>query len=506
MPLSLLIVDDEELSRYALRTMIMKHVAEDCRIREADSGPAALDLIDGEPYDLVFLDIRIPGLDGLETARRMLERHPRIPIYMISAHDNFEYARRALELGVKGYLLKPFRTDELLPCFERLASEPQNSDVQAQRSREALERGLVQACASGDEQAALLYAEALDFRFGTGFFVAVGGLPEGEPVPIRSRLPYLFRKALIRSGDPAVLLVPVFENDIFYKEDLILKAAGEFMHRLRGRNKCRCGIGPLGASVSELAYSYSCALGALTQAQEGSGLLLRELATASQEGKPLAGELEARFAGLVEEGRYGEAVAETAAVLAEAQRSGIQAAGLAEAATEFLVVARNFLRKLGFIAENRAIRDIVIDFSSVSSAEDIVLRFEKQLAALVQGLGVSPAGVTDPKRLRILNFVNRNLFNKDLSLNMVSERFSCSNQYLARVFNDCCAVGFKEYVTERRIGLAKHHLAESELTVGGVADRVGFSDVNYFCRVFKKMTGMRPNEYRSRSRTDARAT
>jgi len=142
MSVSILIVDDEELSRYALRTMIMKQVNGIDTVLEADSGPAALETVSLNQVDVVFMDIRIPGMDGLSAAAKILERTPSTSIFMISAHDTFEYAQRAIEIGAKGYILKPFRAEEVVPllksCVQGLEMKP-NTAERTRFSRRALE-------------------------------------------------------------------------------------------------------------------------------------------------------------------------------------------------------------------------------------------------------------------------------------------------------------------------------------------------------------------------------
>ncbi len=82
-------------------------------IGAAEDGKSALDLIETTYPDLLVSDIRMPPPDGLELARLVAQYHPYMKTIIVSGYDDFEYARTAIRYGVKRYLLKPLRQDEL---------------------------------------------------------------------------------------------------------------------------------------------------------------------------------------------------------------------------------------------------------------------------------------------------------------------------------------------------------------------------------------------------------
>lgn len=83
-----------------------------------------------------------------------------------------------------------------------------------------------------------------------------------------------------------------------------------------------------------------------------------------------------------------------------------------------------------------------------------------------------------------------------LSLENMAAYLSLSPQYVSKIFKEEYSQTFTEYITWRRIELAKTYLMQSSATVSQIAEMAGYSDNNYFCRVFKKLTGMTPKEYR----------
>jgi len=113
--LRIVIADDEAVIRLGLRAML-----EDQGYRvvgEAADGRRALDLIGKLRPDLVFLDIKMPGVDGLQAARTLLVDRA-VPVIILTAYADREFVDRAREAGVLAYLVKPVRESDLAPAVE----------------------------------------------------------------------------------------------------------------------------------------------------------------------------------------------------------------------------------------------------------------------------------------------------------------------------------------------------------------------------------------------------
>ncbi|WP_028587700.1 response regulator [Desulfocurvus vexinensis] len=83
-------------------------------VRLASSAAEALDAVEEREPDVVVLDVRMPGKDGLEVLAELRQRHPRVRVIMLTGHASVEAARKGLELGAFDYLIKPVALDELL--------------------------------------------------------------------------------------------------------------------------------------------------------------------------------------------------------------------------------------------------------------------------------------------------------------------------------------------------------------------------------------------------------
>ena len=142
----ILVAEDETIIRLDLKEMLEHAGFEVCA--EARDGDEAVALAHSEQPDLAIMDVKMPKLDGIEAARRILDERP-IPIVMLTAYGHEELVSRAVEAGVFGYLVKPFREQDLLPAIatararhEELAAvrEEAESLADALAARKVIER------------------------------------------------------------------------------------------------------------------------------------------------------------------------------------------------------------------------------------------------------------------------------------------------------------------------------------------------------------------------------
>jgi len=141
-----LIAEDETIIRLDLRGLLEGAGHEVCA--EAKDGVEAVELARSEQPDAAILDVKMPRLDGIEAAKQILDERP-IPIVMVTAYGQEELVSRAVEAGVFGYLVKPFREGDLLPAIhtararhEELVAlrEEAESLAEALAARKAIER------------------------------------------------------------------------------------------------------------------------------------------------------------------------------------------------------------------------------------------------------------------------------------------------------------------------------------------------------------------------------
>lgn len=117
----ILIVDDEENHR---KTLGIGLRLEGYDVVEADDGEMALEKLEHEPIDLAIVDLMMPGMNGLEFARRARFRYPRMRVVLTSAYHLTERQVERAAAGVIGFVAKPYELDELIGFLSRKLSQP----------------------------------------------------------------------------------------------------------------------------------------------------------------------------------------------------------------------------------------------------------------------------------------------------------------------------------------------------------------------------------------------
>ena len=127
----IMIADDEPIVLDSLKTFPWSD-HQCCVTCFAENGLNALHTLESEKVDILISDIRMPGMNGLELSKAVKERFPETEIILLTGYAEFEYAKQALSLGIRQYLLKPFRFEDiesaLLSCIHSLITWKAGAD------------------------------------------------------------------------------------------------------------------------------------------------------------------------------------------------------------------------------------------------------------------------------------------------------------------------------------------------------------------------------------------
>lgn len=114
----ILVVDDHEVVRRGLEQILAERLP-GAHVGTADRYPLALDLLSRERWDLALVDVNLPGRSGLELLEEVRRRWPRLPVLMVSAYPEEEFALRSIRLGASGYVTKDSAADELVAAVRK---------------------------------------------------------------------------------------------------------------------------------------------------------------------------------------------------------------------------------------------------------------------------------------------------------------------------------------------------------------------------------------------------
>ncbi len=200
-----LIVDDEEAVRFFAASSLTQV---GWQVTEAGSGEAALTLLEKNPFDILFLDLHMTGIDGLTLMRRVREQWPEIKIIIITAYPSLDSAIDAVHFGVFDYLRKPCSFDDIVSCAKRALVEKEKLDQQRQLAQQA--KGKLLLNEEGSVVASTVQSGALVIEMGSRTVSL-----DGERLPL-TPTEYGLLEILARSPGHPVSITQLVQEGLGY--------------------------------------------------------------------------------------------------------------------------------------------------------------------------------------------------------------------------------------------------------------------------------------------------
>ncbi|WP_046174234.1 response regulator transcription factor [Domibacillus indicus] len=448
--MKVVIVDDEMIERKAMRKLIEQHMNGIEVAGEAANGRLAIELAHALKPDVMLMDIKMPGISGLEAIRTIREAGLNIRFIMMTAYASFDYAREAMREGVSQYLVKPASREETVETLLRMQKEV-NEQKKAARSLEQMIVSKVMHQEMNETIEGQLLKTAPDAKM--AFFHVYGCQNEYAAGQLLQALnewtPYGFLAGERYEGKLSVL----FLAKDCQKADILLLAqkAARHAHTVVGAG--------LPYPLQEAGSSYPEAMLAFSQRQAGGGAA------------------------------YGFAERRTAS-----GRSSVKEAILkGEPFGDIKKYSLNELKEeLAHVKKELSLAGVPVEDIDVIALDttDLCQAAGRELADRVKMHKQSREMISKAKE-----FIHAH-FHEPISLEDAADCVGLSPTYFTKLFKEKTNETFIGYLTHYRMEAARQLLQQTDISLKEVAVRTGYQDPNYFSKVFKKWSGYSPREYR----------
>lgn len=520
----LLIVEDEDIIRNGLIKIIKKSEVGFDRIAGAANGLAALGCVDRKRPDVVITDIKMPKMDGLEFIRALREMQIGVPVVILSGYGEFGYAQQAIAYGVSDYLLKPVKKGELKRVLSQIVARldedrRRSRQLHAEKTELAGQIGELQTIVLQDilqgqyppqECGALLHKTGLNF--GTGHFLILeAACHDADSDRMRSimaeirKIISLLASILFEYTDPyghRIVLIKLNASG-----HNILEHADSLSHQLSsffatpGMTKPYLGISGLCDHPDGLSACCRQAKEALALRIFNPGDSVFRFVADSQtpHAKALPPLYYESISKLV---CSGGAESEPALRKAVDELFGRILCQEGLTPKQLLEYLRNlFFYTLKLEANEPANELDEFDAEDLFQASRNVSDLKEQVIQkliLISGNMKRYGDLLNNTIGYILAFIDDN-YAKDLCLDWAANHVSMNPNYFCYLFKSKMGLSFTNYLQKVRVEKAKTFLQNPNNKVYDVSKKVGFNDDKYFCKVFKKITGMTPNEFRNKA-------
>lgn len=487
------VFDDEYIVLQGLREMIDWSSFGIELIGTADNGLSAFEVFREHRPKLIFTDIRMPGMDGLQLIEEIMQEAPETLCIVFSGFNEFEYVKRAINLGVADYLEKPITIPmiekAIRKVMDKISQEQEVLDLKTKVSssqRELLEKATFDLLFIGEE-AEVKWREI--FGAGAASLIGVTVLAtESDSLQIPEHTDCTVIP--LRHGQQRLLICAHAKQP-----------TPEFWEQLQLESEqadVSVGSGRTYAELKDAAHSFKEALRALRSAH-----FLGEKGIVRFED---LGDLITRPEGLSER--------EEAIILS--LRSGNKA-GMLEQIDRFIAwiqmekldseVAEHEMLKLLYLALEEARKSTGdkashipddyrphVEFREMAARGKMTEWFRSQLEMIIGSTIDAQEHSRHASVTRARNYMEQN-FTRDVTLQEVAEHVGMNPTYFSVLFKEEVGESYIKYVTRIRMELAKTLLSRG-LKVSDVSEKVGYHTYRHFSEVFKKYTGYTPGQYK----------
>lgn len=492
------IIEDEYLALEELLQVLEPYMSEH-KVLGFKNGEDALQHARRETPDIIISDIRMPGLSGLETLRRLAELNPRVQAAMLSGFGDFEYARTALKLGAKEYVLKPAKDSELFAVLDRLIGEAEKEALEARMAVDwSFTRRIRGLADKGDTTSEAQLAGKwimlglLNVNWKSASTWTTNGLAPSAASEWLTAHVHPSAKCFDLDGHLRIVLLPVSHAD---KDDFIRQRA------LRVHDHMQAGVRIVHTAYVkteqqslETAYQQ---LQQLLESQVRLGISTFMLLDHPPSLLPMwenARMIEKHVANA----EYAKLGLELRRLLDNFRRSAVTMKQVSEFLSDFMYAVKYNLNRSKPEAESLS-QDSIYEY--LKTCDDYVALHDWLLDKLSRVMPVPGTETSQPKQIipSIMEYVKQ-YYDQTIHLQDFATKHHVSIGHLSKLFKAETGTNFSDYIIQVRMAKAQELIAGGYKKISEISKLVGYEDPKFFSQTFKKWLGVTPQDYKNKEK------
>ena len=524
----ILVADDEGIMLEAFKSVIAGAFGEECVVETAKTGRAVTEIAETFHPDVVFMDIHMPGINGIQAMREIRKFNTTALFYVVSAYDKFDYAKEAVHLEIDEYMLKPINAVELSECLKRVKNsldKEREEKLNVQKLENYFDDvlpiiqtnffvSLIEGRVNESEYEKFLQAYKIDLN-GPYFCCAVfhtseNNVPE-EMSPlllsmsvereIKARIVGKFKcREFIYLGNTVLIIELKSKEETVELTDVCDKFC-KWVNRVIGA-VVTAGIGMVCDNISNINNSYDGAREAVSyRVLYGTKRAINiDEITPNKQNMGLQSE-ETKMHELFKAIYLGNEQEIEAATNREVDRIHGNSNTVSQYKLYTMEMVGAFYRfcENNFIDFNDFLGEMSNPYEKVPKMDESTLK--KWIVQVSTEMGKQLKSVRNSKSRRLINdaknIVANRYMEEDLSLDKVCSIMGVSNSYFSSIFKKETGISFVSYLTDYRMDIAAKLILDTNEKSYKIGEMVGYMDANYFSYVFKKKFGISPSKYRN---------
>ncbi|MBP5197538.1 MAG: response regulator [Lachnospiraceae bacterium] len=474
---TLLIVEDEKMIRQGIKAMIQRSGVPVDTILECGNGEMALEILKTQVVDVMFTDIRMPKMDGIELVKAMQDLPNKPLTVAVSGYDEFSYAVEMLRAGVREYILKPVDRDKIKEILTTLDEEIKEKHVRNVNTRTIgcqQIKHMIWDDDVTDAEVAAIASEYGDTFFTDGYFVVC---LDNRP------------------GDMKVDEDHVYINNLGDFEIYILKAEVLNKYKLQEWRTRYIGISRLHTDFVEIKDAYNEARKARIEAfwLEKLQIDYDELLAFTKFEEKLQAETISSYIQMLGTDKVEQAMKNLRSIFWNARRD-IDHFNLDEQLVSFLSELSETYDAV-LHAESERIEKFkhLYAFKNIGFYEN---EFMGWLDKFTESLNHKFEDYKNKQKIQQAVMYVRENYDKDLNMAVVSNHISMNYSLFSYAFKQYTGTNFVAFLKDIRMNKAKELLEKTDMRIVEISQKIGYENEKHFMKIFKASYGVSPTEYR----------
>ena len=509
---NILLTDDEQIMIDSLKFIIEKNFSSDVHIFSCLSGAQALEVVAKNQIDIIFMDINMPTLNGLETLKYIIQSKPETVIIILSAFDQFQYAQEAVNLGVFKYLTKPVNRNTVV---ETVRDAIKTVDQRRGRMSTEVELHKKLDLVSPMIESDFIYSAAFSEGKDVSEYFSYFGIHDSMwcfcclEIPRAKKQAEVYPKLreILTSKSHCILGSFMFNRIVVFfifpagKSPKAIQDDLSYLYRLLSINICsgiRAGVSDFETDIAKTNIAYSKALEVLNRVSADGGISFASDGDSEKksECRNDIGAVAEKIFGRIRAGDAGvmSTLVQTYCSAAVEKYSG-DMGRVKNAVFELLVNVRNITSEIDNAYENDAFSTAFSVLSNTNNMDEIVSYMQTRCVECANHVMQYSSRQDNPIIEKAVAFINEHIA-EDLSLEDTAAEVNVSPFYLSKLFKEEKNENYISYITDVRMQKAQELLRNPRASVKEVSASVGYKDQNYFSRLFRNKFGLTPTEWR----------
>ncbi|MBS3680706.1 response regulator [Ornithinibacillus massiliensis] len=505
--MQLLIVDDEQIEREGMKAILQKSFPS-LVINEARNGKMAIEKAKVLKPNLILMDIKMPGINGLEAMETIMIDSPDTKFIMVTAYDTFDYMRKAITLGASDYLLKPSKAVDIIEIVgkvlkdivqeQKAKAESELQKIVFQKTRSIIETDLVTQLLFEHvhEVNRTILMDILDIDMEQEVFVMNVLMPESS-----EKLYALVKEKTQESGYCLVgawsgnqLPIIVCRNHHVSFRSQAIALARKILSVTNQKEEMGwfIGIGNVITSLDQARQSYQESLVAVMDyLSPGKYRFYAEIETGEEEVfDQRLNQLKKQLPDYVKLGQWEEIRNEFINLIHFFEQKGASLVYSQQRMLEVLWLVSRVLQDLRIETKSPLYAFQTMDYRQLRTETNLLL--EQLQASHVQHYHQLEADNVQ----QIKQYITEHS-HEEISLEAIGKEIGLSPIYISKLFKEKMGINYIDFLTECRIEKAKKLMQDPKRSIKEIAIEVGYHEPNYFSKVFKKIVHVSPKEYQN---------